>query len=412
MSQTKMISIVAGMAFSGVAFAGTDGMELRADAAGRTSALAPAAGYNNGFFEIGDGANNTLRIGGTTTWRWNMSFRDDQSVGDQDDMTTGFNAPVQRLRFHGTIWDKALSYKIQGNFSDENPGGGTLNLEEAWGAYDLENGLTIRWGQQSLGLHRAQLVDQEFQQGMGRSVVYTAFSSGYVQGVQLTYAADMFRIIGGFHDGIGSQNSDFTAGTEADYALNVRVEVQAMGNDWNRWNDFTSFKSAADNGLLIGAGVNWQSGGETGGTADVDAFDYTIDAAFEGQGFNIFAAGYGQTIDAGGPGGDITNFGVEISGGFFVSDQVEIFARYEGIFLDSDAFGDDADTHFLTAGVNYYMSPDSHAVKFTGQVGYAFSNTDVLFGTGGLISSSTRTGFLGDSEEGEIQVGAQGQVMW
>lgn len=410
MSQTKLISIVAGMAFSGVAFAGTDGMELRADAAGRTSALAPAAGYNNGFFEIGDGANNTLRIGGTTTWRWNMSFRDDESVGDQDDMVTGFNGPVQRLRFHGTIWDKALSYKIVGDFSDENPGGGALTLQEAWGAYDLENGMTIRWGQQNVGLHRENLVDQEFQQGMGRSVVYTAFSSGYVQGVQFTYAADMFRIVGGFHDGIGSQNSDFTSGAEADYALNVRVEVQAMGNDWNRWNDFTSFKSAADNGLLIGAGVNWQSGGETGGTADVDAFDYTIDAAFEGQGFNVFAALYGQHIDAG---GEIDNFGAELSAGFFVSDQLEIFARYEGIFLDSDAFGDDADCHFLSAGINYYMSPDSHAVKFTGQVGYAFSDTDVLFGTGGIIgSSSTRTGFLGDSEEGEIQVGAQGQVMW
>ncbi|GJQ29147.1 MAG: hypothetical protein HBSAPP03_10310 [Phycisphaerae bacterium] len=408
MSQTKLISIVAGMAVTGVAFAGNDA-ELRADAAGRTSALAPAAGYNNGFFEIGDGANNTLRFGGTTTWRWNMSFRDDEAVGDQNDYTHGFNAPVQRLRVHGTIWDKALSYKIQGNFSDENPGGGVFALEEAWGAYDLENGVTIRWGQQSLGLHRAQLVDQEFQQGMGRSLAYLAFSSGYVQGVQVHYSADMFRLIAGFHDGIGSQNSDFNSGAEMDYALNLRVEVQAMGNDWNRWNDFTSFKSAADNGLLIGAGINWQSGGETGGTPDVDALDYTVDFAFEGQGFNIFFAGYGQHIDAGG-GGDADNFGLELGGGFFFSDQVEGFARWDWIIPDDDVFGDDSDCHFITAGVNYYMSPDSHAVKFTVQAAYALNETDVIFDN--FISSNTRTGFLGQDEDGEITFSAQGQVMW
>jgi hypothetical protein len=410
MSQTKVLSIVAGMAFSGVAFAGTE-MDLRADAAGRTSALAPAAGYNNGFFEIGDGANNTLRIGGTTTWRWNMSFRDDASVGDQDDYTHGFNGPVQRLRFHGTIWDKALSYWIQGNFSSENPGGGVFGLEEAWGQYDFENGVAVRWGQQNLGLHRAQLVDREFQQGMDRSIAYATFSSGYVQGVQVYYTADMVRVIGGFSDGIGSQNTDFTSGSEADWALNVRVEVQAMGNDWNRWKDITSFKSAADNGLLIGAGVNWQDGGETGGTADVSAIDYTIDAGFEGQGWNVFAALYGQHIDPAG-GSEIDNFGGEVSAGFFVSDQFEIFGRWDGIFLDDDAFGGDTDCHFLTLGVNYYLSPDSHAVKFTAQAGYAFNDTTNLFGPGGLISEPTRTGFLGDAEEGEIVFGLGAQVRY
>lgn len=409
MSQTKVLMIVAGMAFSGVAFGGSD--ELRADAAGRTSALAPAAGYTNGFFELGDGGNNNLRIGGTTTWRWNMSFRDDDSVGDQDDFTTGFNGPVQRLRFHGTIWDKALSYKIQGNFSDENPGGGLFALEEAWGAYDFGNGFVVTWGQQNLGLHRAQLVDAEFQRGMGRSIAYLTFASGYVQGVQVCYTADMFRVMGGFHDGIGSQNTDFTSGAEADYALNARVEVQAMGNDWKRWGDYASWKSAADNGLLIGGGVNWQSGGETGGTADVDAFDYTLDASFEGKGFDIYGAFYGQHIDPAG-GSEIDNFGAEVGGGFFFSDQCDVFARWDGIFLDDDAFGGDTDIHFITVGSNYYLSPESHAVKFTGQIGYAFNDTTNLFGGSGLISNSTTTGFLGQVEDGEIAVDVQAQVMF
>lgn len=405
MSQTKLISIVAGMAFTSAALAGYE-MDLRADAAGRTSALAPAAGYTNGFFEVSDGANNTLRVGGTVTTRFNVSLRDDNSVGDPQDLSTGFNMPVTRLRFHGTIWDKALSYKIQGNFSDENPGGGTLGLEEAWGQYDFGNGFTVRWGQQNLALHRAQLVDREFQQGMDRSIAYTVFSSGYTQGVQIAWAADMVRVMGGFHDGIGSQNSDFTSGAEADYALNVRVEVQAMGNDWNRWNDITSFRSAADMGLLLGAGVNWQDGGETNATTDAQAFDFTVDAGLEGQGWNVFFAGYGQLIDAGG--GDVENYGAELSAGFFFADQWEVFGRLDALFLDDAVFAGDNEIFFATLGLNYYMSPESHAVKFTAQAGYAFNDSTNI--APGFIG--TRQGFLGDSEEGEIQFALQGQVMF
>ncbi|MDX2131140.1 MAG: porin [Planctomycetota bacterium] len=410
MSQTKVMVAMAGAAISSVALAGTDAIELRADAANRTSQLAPVAGYTNGFFEIGDGANNVLRIGGTTTTRLNLSFRDDSTVGDQDDFTQGFNLPVQRLRFHGTIWDKNLSYKIQGNFSDENPGGGTFALEEAWGAYDFENGFTVKWGQQNLGLHRVQLVDREYQQAMDRSIAYAAFSSGYVQGAQFAYNAEQFRVIFGFHDGIGGQNADFNSAAEADFGVNARVEFMAMGTDWNTWNYFSSWKSASEDGLLIGAGVNYQTGGETGGTADVDVIDYTIDAQWKSAGWNIFAAMYGTHIDPAG-GTDFDNFGGEVSAGFFVTDQVELFGRWDGIFLDDSVFGGDTDVHFGTVGVHYFLSPESHAVRFTFQAGYAFNDTTNVFGSSGIIGD-TRHVFLGDSEEGEFTFAFQGQVIW
>lgn len=408
MSQTKVMVAAAGLAMSSVAFAGTDA-ELRADAANRTSQLAPSSGFNGGVFEIGDGGNNTLRIGGTSTFRWNVSLRDDASVGNQADFTQGANLPVQRIRLHGTIWDKNLSYKIQGNFSDENPGGGTFALEEAWGQYSWDNGFALRWGQQNLGLHRAQLVDREYQQGMDRSIAYTAFASGYVQGFQFSYTAEQFRVMGGVHDGVGGQNADFTS-SPSDLGLNARVEFMAMGTDWNTWNYMSSWKSNSEDGLLIGAGINYEFGGETGSTADQNILDYTIDIQYKGAGWNVFGAFYGQHIDPT-DGSDADNFGAEISAGFFVTEQVELFARWDGLFLDDTVFGGDTDIHFATAGVHYFLSPESYAARFTLQLGYAFNDTTNLFGGTGL-NLDTRNVFLGDTEEGEFVLAFQGQIIW
>lgn len=409
MTQTKAILFVAGLSLSTLAYAGD--AEVRADAANRTSFSAAAGGgWEKGAFFVSDGGNNTLHAGGTTQFRYNMSFRDEDSAGSQDDFTHGFNMPTERIRFWGTIWDKNFHYKIEGNFSDENPGGGTFALEDAFGMYDFGNGFAVKWGQQKLPLNRADIVDNEYQLSADRSIASAVFSGGYVQGIEGIYTSDQVKVSFGFHDGTFSQNTDFTSGSEADYALNARVDVQAMGTDWSRWNDYTSWKSAADNALLIGAAFNWQSGGETGFTTDVDVMNATIDISYESKGWHVEAAGYWAHVDPGTA--DFDNFGFEIGGGFFFNDQLEGFARWDGVFLDDDAFGGDTDMNFLTAGVNYYVSPESHAAKFTGQVSYAFNETDNIFGSGGLVSNPSRYGYLGQTDDGEFCVTLQMQIVF
>jgi hypothetical protein len=184
-----------------------------------------------------------------------------------------------------------------------------------------------------------------------------------------------------------------------------------MGADWERFNDYTSWRSAPDNALLIGAAFEWQTGGNTGFTTDVDTWLYTLDAAWEGQGWNVAAAGYGAHIEPAG-GTKLDNYGVMVQGGIFVADQVELFGRYDAIFIDKDAGVSPTSLHFITAGVNYYISPESHACKLTGQFGYAFNDTSPLFGSGGLIEGNTRNAFLGDSKKGEWTVIGQLQVVY
>ncbi len=427
MSQTKMLMFVAGAALGLVApaFAQNANLdqsraanaELVADAGTRASLLAggmAGGSLYQGTFGIGDSTGaNRLNIGGTEVFQYNASFRDDNSVGDVDDTTIGFSTPLTRLRFWGNVWDKNLTFKVQGNFGGEFSDTGSFGLEDAYGMYTWENGLSVKWGQFRMPLTRAFSVEDEFQLAADRSITDRVFSPGYTQGIQVGWQDDMIRIVGGFTDGVNTANTDFNSASEADAALNFRIDWKAMGASWERFNDITSWRSAQDNALLVGAGIEYQTSGETGGTGGVDADSllYTIDASFEGQGWNVMGAAYGSHISPDG-GSDLDNFGVTIQGGIFVSEQIELFGRYDAIFFDNELGFDPATLHFATAGMNWYLSKESHAAKFTAQVGYAFNATPALFGTGGLLSGNSRNGFLGDSEDGELALTLRMQLVF
>jgi hypothetical protein len=223
----------------------------------------------------------------------------------------------------------------------------------------------------------------------------------------------MFRVTGAISDGAAAANTPFNSSAESDYAITARVDVKAMGSDWNRFSDETSFQSQTEMALRVGGGVHFQDGGETGGTIDQQIFVYTLDAQIEGGGWNAFGAFYGSTVDSGGA-TDTDLFGGILQGGIFVTDQVELFARWNAVFFDSSAAagGADDDCHFAEAGVTYYVSPESHAFKVSFFAGYAFNDTTPLFGAGGLLEGSTRSGFLGDSEDGEIAIGAEASILF
>jgi hypothetical protein len=420
MSQTRVLVLVAGAALSTgtVVFAQNANLdqdrayaaELVADAGTRSSLLQGGASGYDGMFNISDGTgNNRLNIGGTAQLRWTVSIRDDESFGDPEDFNIGFNTPTTRLRAWGNVWDKALSYKIQGDFGSDGGDNGSFGLQEAWGKYTTDNGLGIRWGQFKLPVIRESLVDDEYQLAIDRSETSQVFDQQYSQGIEVSYAADAFRIFGAYSDGAATANTDFNSGAEADFAVTVRAEGKFMGADWERFNDFTSWRSAADNGLLVGAAAHFQTGGDTGGTAEVDAYILTADAQFEGQGWNVMGAVYASNVDAGGA--DSDTFGWTVQGGVFVADQWEIFARANMTMFDDTgpvtSGGADDELMFATIGVNYYLSPESHAAKFSAEVSTAFNDTSGFFS-----ADNTNNGFLGDTEDGEIVIRWQMQVMF
>ncbi|MFA6043659.1 MAG: porin [Phycisphaerales bacterium] len=436
MNQSKALFFVAGAALSmGSAFAQNANLdlnraykaELEADAKTRTSLLAAGgAGYNNGAFQISDGSNNTLNIGGSFATRYNISIRNEGEQGKVNDFTSGFNIPYARLRTWGTVWSKDFDYMLQGTWSDTSSigsssgGNGSFQLEEAWGRYHVDSNWAVRFGQFKLPLTREVLVDNEYQLAADRSVASAIFGQGYSQGVEVQYATDQFKFTVAASDGLNTANTDFNSDAEADYAFTGRIDWLAIGTDWSRFNDFTSFQNAADDELLIGVAGHWQGGGDTGsvggGTTDANVLVYTLDASYESSGWNLFGAFYGSYVNNKAAGQDFNNFGAVVQAGYFVTEQIELFGRWDAVFIDSDLLpsGQDDNIHFATAGVNYYLSPESHAVKFTAQAGIAFNDTSSLFGSSAVlpVADNTRYGYLGQVQEDEVVVTLQAQVVF
>jgi hypothetical protein len=386
MMQSKMLMLVAGTSLSLAA-----------------SAFAQGGGTytaDTGFNIADASGDNRLTIGGFAMFRYNASFRDSDSVGDQDDLTLGFNAPTTTLRASGTVGDRNLSYKIQSTFGQDGVG----VIEDAFAEYAFGNGWSVRWGQFNLPVVREVVIGVEDHLGADSSVTSQYFNQGYSQGIQLGYTTDSFRFMGAVSDGAFTSNTNFDSDLEADYAISARGEFLVVGSDWARFNNYTSWQNS-EAGALLGAAIHWQSGGETGGTSNVDILLATVDFTYEGAGWNATAVGYYQKVDAEGS-TDVADFGFMLQGGIFVSSQWELFGRYDGLFLDDSGTTTEDTLNFLTLGANYYLFQDSNAAKFVVSGIYSFEDT-----TGFLDGTAANdNGLFGQGKDGELALTVQAQV--
>lgn len=240
-------------------------------------------------------------------------------------------------------------------------------------------------------------VAERFQLAAERSIVSSVFGQGRSQGVQFSYDAGDFRFIGSLSDGFNTANTDFTDPAESDFALTGRVEWLAFGNR-SSTTDFTSQRSESGS-LLLGGAFHYQEG-DTQNTM----YSYTGDVSWENNGWNAMLAGVGRNIED--AGSDFDDFGVVVQGGYRVTENIEPFARYDAVFADSNRGLDNDNFNFITAGVNYYLY--GHAAKFTVDAVYSLDDTTGL----GSLGNFSNTGVLGSSDEGELALRAQFQLLF
>lgn len=398
----------------------------------------------------------SVNLHGYEQVRFSVNSRDDSAL--DNDMAWGFSNARTRLNVSGNVFSEDWGYFIQlgagddtvvgapsaGNSSSaaSGPGGGAL-LEDAYITYNFGNGWNMTVGQFKLPFLREELVGDTQQLAVDRSVTNAAFTQARSQGVQIAYAHDSFRFFGAFSDGLRTANTDYVSPAEADFGLTARGEFMWSGA-WNQLDSgFTSWRNQSFFGMA-GAAFHYQSGGGTFNTgaagippgggntdpADVDLWGITADVTVKGNGWNAFGALVYTSTDGGSaaPGGvpypgtgtpsgagapSMDDLGFVIQGGIFVDAQWELFGRLDMIMPDSSrtpagaTTPSDDEMTTLTFGVNHYISPDSHAAKFTAQLQYFLDKQ-----TTGIAPASTLSGLLGSAEDPQWTITAQLQLVF
>ena len=397
--------------------------------------------------------NSSLRMSALIQTRYMASLRKNEFGSPAFDATTvGFDLPRIQLTLEGTIVNSQLTYKMTMDFGDaelgrgrgSNPpvpaGMGQAALLDAYAQYNFsgdQEGYYFKAGQFKHLMYTEEAVDPQYQLAVERSLTNEFFNLGYTQGVALgrverDWAWEVSITDGGRY--LSSQevgNTSITSPFEADFAIAGRLDWKLKGG-WEQFVDFTSFQGT-QGALKVGAGLFWMLGGDTNPGGYVppllvpqlvreEVFAWTVDAQWEGDGWNVFAAVMGNYIDWQFVAGQqlyISNYGVVVQGGMFVDDKSELFARLDGIWYDgalSAGFGvpQGEPSTILTVGWNYYVIPESHAAKFTADVGWASTNNFGLsagFGSSATLPDPSVTGFIG-STGAEYVFRAQFQILF
>jgi len=467
--------------------------EVLSDAESRVSLQSSVAtsGYNNGFFISSPDGNFKLQLNGELQNRWAYNWLSSRTMsnskvggtipshgstfnaGGVTKSAYGFEVRRAKLEFSGHVldpsWQYAVTLAYQQWFSNNMPnlnanpiyqaGGGVnqgdnwaggIGLENAYVKKNFDNGFSVQAGQFKSPLLREWLVSSKYQLAAERSLVETLFSTGWTQGIQANWNNDNMRVMASYNDGgnnanLGSASGVWDGGTYgsapnngnngvgfASWAFTGRAEFMAFGN-WAQFDQLTSMRGQAT-GLLLGAGMNWQRGGQTymptqtgssvpaNANADGEFLTWTMDATWQLGGANLYGAWVMNTAYSL-PNGlsSINSYGLVLQSGYFINDAIEMFGRWE--WMDIQNTGDNAAyanvsfnnasraavNNIGTIGANWYINKN---VKFTTDVGISWNPVTFQTGLYGQNIAGADYRIEGASGGGQIVFRSQLQLLF
>ncbi len=376
--------------------------EAMADAAGRTSLLqdTPRSGWDGGFFFQARDGRFRLDVGGQIQFRYTATLRDGSG---EDDFTGGFETQRTTLLLGGHVFDERLSYGVEAVFDSAS---GDFILEIAKGGWDFGGGFEIWAGQDTLPLLWEEFLFDFGGLAVDQSVVNAVFAQADSQGVFGGYTTDRLRLQAAFSDGLDSANTDLT-NSPADWALTGRAEYRFGEGGWDQFDTFSSSRGSAFSGR-IGVAGHYEEGADDIETS-VDLAQWTVDLLAKGSGWNVYGAVVGRHLDEGARSFD--DFGFVVQGGAFVSETLELFARYDVLLADGDRARDNA-FHSLTTGVNWFLR--GQAAKLTADVAWFLDGTD----GNELVDAIAQPGEIGStlgllsSEDSQVALRIQFQLLF
>ena len=419
-------------------------VDVLADAESRSSLQADGAtaGWNKGFFLSSADGNFKLKLAGLlqTRFVYNQqptTSRAGASAVEAESSEYGTEVRRAELVFSGNIIDPSWTYGLKLAF---NQNGLTLQtdagtqattnaptLDDAFIRKDFGNGFSLKGGQYKANYNLEEWSSSQAMQLVERSVVNSYFRTDYIQGIELQYESSDWRVLVNYNDGGGNRNigaigqntsatsSPTSSGNTTEWATSGRVDWKIAGN-WSQFKEMMAFRGT-DNALQIGAAYNWQRGGAQNlqndafiGNSDGMNVSYTTDIAWRNNGASLFAAALGNTFYAR-PGGAaaVNSYGALIQGGYFVSDALELVARWEYLNVSGGAInvgtvgtaGNASSInaqHFqiYTVGSNYYLVKNQ--LKISADIGYVVGA--LLFQNGIYNGSITGADYRSDENTG------------
>ena len=370
--------------------------DVLADADTRFSLLqnGMTAGYDGGFVIGSSDGRFKLTVNGQLQFRFVYNSQDDSS-GDSD--RWGFENRRTKLKFKGHTFDPTWKYTINGAFDRDD--GGVFFVEDAIIHKDMGNGWEIRFGQFKPPFMREELTSSSRQQLVERSLVNEEFNQDRAQGVELAYEGDTFRFMAMYHDGFGTDNTSFNM-EDTEFAITARIEALLSGS-WSQFKDFEGWPGG-ESGVLVGAAVHYEK--EEFGTSagpEVEDLRFTGDIGIEFNGASIFGAIVYQSLDDDAS-FDVERWGAVVQGGYFVTDSVEVFVRYENGDFDSVSV---EDLSVISLGFNKFW--EKHKVKWTMDVGIGLEEVSSPWATSGA-------GYRADApgDDGQIVLRSQFQLVF
>ncbi|MCH2143604.1 MAG: hypothetical protein MK082_00510 [Phycisphaerales bacterium] len=410
--------------------------DVLADSQTRTSLQdsGAMAGYKSGsgFFLSSQNGAFTMHIKGQVQARWVMSHigddddSEDPTFANQNATEWGFQVRRAKVKFQGNVVDKTWHYAVNGAFD----GNGGFNFEEAFITHDMNDNMSLTFGQFKAPWLREELVSSANQLAVERSLVNEYFNADRTVGMMLGYKTDAWKLDVAYTNGVQTALRQGTyTNTPVKWSVQGRFEYKMSGD----WSDFDSFTSSPgdDQAMMLGFGFMGQSWngliGSNGAAPVADAYatdhtsmwGVTADFSAKFSGVSIFAAVVYQNYDfgdapAGGTELDSVNpWGFVGQVGYSLNDEWELFGRMS--WANNRGLNDanvgtnlaaDAKLTLLTVGANYFINSN---VKFTADWGINLE--DSLNGQW-ADNTQVNTGWRQTNEDNEWVLRAQLQLLF
>jgi len=328
----------------------------------------------------------SLKLSAQIQTRYILNARTNVPAGT---VSSGFEARRTKLKASGRLDDPRIDYTLAMAFSRST---GVMSTEDVYARFKIDDHWMLKVGKFRPSVLREELISSKYQLGVERSLLTPTFGQFYNQGIALMYRSDKLRAT------LSAMDVSPTFAGDNIWEYILRAELMLSGKR-SAVSDFTSFRDD-EPATMIGAAIGYLEADLFNPvTPDSSTLNWSLDLTAEFGGANLFFSVVGAQIDTAGTHG-VSRFGSLVQGGFFVTDQAELFARF--------THGDDQtgkSLNLIEAGLNYYIH--GHNAKFTIDAGYALDEVTSTFRSAG---AGWRPDTVG--QDGQFVLRAQMQLLF